>query len=185
MPFRLVAPDGVLYVINDTGVGGPDVEALKHRRSDLPPPKNFHQLFGWADAVPHGKRGKALDWQLLKDVKWAEFDGVFIPLVGSASNALKIFNTHCGTSHILDGRFRHLYSGQRPFEGGWRLTEGMPASASVLADGDSLVGLRVGSEARSRAAARAAIARMRPVPMMPSCGDPTSQAAQARLYISI
>ena len=131
MPFRLVAPDGVLYVINDTGVGGPDVEALKHRRSDLPPPKNFHQLFGWADAVPHGKRCKAVHWQLLEDVKWAEFDGVFIPLVGSASNALKIFNTHCGTSHILDGRFRHLYSGQRPFEGGWRLTERRNAGIGI------------------------------------------------------
>ena len=76
MVLRLVAPDGVLYVINDTGVGGPDVAALEQRRSDLPPPKNLHQLCGWAGAVPHGKRSKAENWQRLEDVKWAEFNGV-------------------------------------------------------------------------------------------------------------
>ena len=182
MVYRLVAPDGVLYMINDTGIGGPDVEALKQHRSDLPPPKNLNQLFGWAGAVPHGKRGKAVDWQLLKDVKWAEFNGVYIPLVGSAQNALRIFNKHCGACHVLDGKFRHFFSGQRAFEGGWQVKEQMPASASFVADGGSLVGLPAG---RSYAAAFAATAMLHPVPMMPSCGAPTAQAAQARLYFTV
>ena len=37
---KLVAPDGVLFVINDTEPGQADAAALAKRRADLPPLKN-------------------------------------------------------------------------------------------------------------------------------------------------
>ena len=77
---KLVAPDGILYVIKDTGPGQADVAALEVRCPDLPPKKNLNQLLGWAPA-PHGFRGVASNWQLLHDVKWAEKNGEYIPLV--------------------------------------------------------------------------------------------------------
>jgi len=45
---KLVAPDGILYVIKDTGPGQADVAALEVRCPDLPPVKNLNQLLGWA-----------------------------------------------------------------------------------------------------------------------------------------
>ena len=42
---KLVAPDGIMYVVNDTG---PDQADLAERRADLPPKKNLNQLLGWA-----------------------------------------------------------------------------------------------------------------------------------------
>ena len=41
---KLVAPDGIMYVFNDTG---PDQADLAERRADLPPKKNLNQLLGW------------------------------------------------------------------------------------------------------------------------------------------
>ena len=41
---KLVAPDGIMYVVNDTG---PDQADLAERRADLPPKKNLNQLLGW------------------------------------------------------------------------------------------------------------------------------------------
>ena len=41
---KLVAPDGILYVIKDTEPGQGD---LAERRPDLPPKKNLNQLLGW------------------------------------------------------------------------------------------------------------------------------------------
>ena len=150
---KLVAPDGIMYVINDTEPGQADVAALEKRRPDLPPNKNLHQLFRWTPG-PHNGRGIADDWQLLDKVRWAEKNGEYIPLVGSATNALKIFNRHCGTSHSLNASFYKLLSGSRGFQGWKRMPDGqMPAAALSLADGSSLVGLR---RARSRAQARAA-----------------------------
>ena len=43
---KLVAPDGVLFVINDTEPGQADAAALAKRRADLPPLKNVNQLLG-------------------------------------------------------------------------------------------------------------------------------------------
>ena len=89
---HLVSPDCVLYVISDTDPDGPDVQQLRQLRSDMPPPKNFNQLSGWTTG-PHGGRGKAGDWQHLDDVKWIDnSEGDLIPLVGSAKNAMQIFN---------------------------------------------------------------------------------------------
>ena len=85
---KLVAPNGVLYLINDTGPDQADVEALTRLRPDLPPLKNLYQLLGWTQG-PHNGRVKAGDWQLLHGVKWAERDGEYIPLVGSAANVLR------------------------------------------------------------------------------------------------
>ena len=137
----LVSPDGVLYVINDTDSGQDDLKALAALRSDLPPPKNLNQLLGWT-AGPHGQpRTVAANWQLLEDLKWAERDGVYIPLIGSATNALNIFNKHCKTSHIMNGSFRNLMSGYRPFDG-WNKSEHAPWGIHGLASGSSLVGLR-------------------------------------------
>ena len=48
---KLVAPDGIMYVINDTG---PDQDDLTERRPDLPPMKNLNQLLGWC-----GQAGRA------------------------------------------------------------------------------------------------------------------------------
>ena len=154
----------MLFVINDTEPGQADAAALAKRRADLPPLKNVNQLLGWLPG-PHGDRGMANDWQPLHKVKWAERDGEYIPLVGSAANALKIFNRHCGTSHIMSSSFRNLLSGCRTFDGGWtKMPDGqMPAAALSLADGSSLVGLR---RARSRAQVRAAIAALNPTPML-------------------
>ena len=165
---KLVAPDGVLFVINDTGPGQADVAALAERRKDLPPPKNLNQLLGWVPG-PHGARAMANNWQLLDKVKWAENDGEYIPLVGFAANALMIFNRHCGTSHIMTSSFRKMLSGDRPFEGGWiKMPNGQtPADALGLTDGSSLVGLR---RARSRVQARAANAALNPTPMMVEVG---------------
>ena len=166
---KLVAPDGVLFVINDTEPGQADAAALAKRRADLPPLKNVNQLLGWLPG-PHGDRGMANDWQPLHKVKWAERDGEYIPLVGSAANALKIFNRHCGTSHIMNSSFRNMLSGCRPFEGGWvKMPSGQtPAAAVGLTDGCSLVGLR---RARSRAQARVANAALSPTPMMVEVAD--------------
>ena len=140
---KLVAPNGVLYLINDTGPDQADVEALTRLRPDLPPLKNLYQLLGWTQG-PHNGRGKAGDWQLLHSVKWAERDGEYIPLVGSAANALEILNKHSGTAHILSATFRSMMSGFRVFDGGWRRVpdEELPALALSLGDGDSLVGLQ-------------------------------------------
>ena len=129
----VVAPDGVLFVINDTEPGQADAAALAKRRADLPPLKNVNQLLGWLPG-PHGDRGMANDWQPLHKVKWAERDGEYIPLVGSAANALKIFNRHCGTSHIMNSSFRNMLSGCRPFEGGWVK---MPSGQTPAAAGRS------------------------------------------------
>ena len=148
---RLVAKEGVLYVIKDTGTNQADIAALGVRRKDLPPLKNVHQLFGWT-VGPHGKRRTVTeDWQLLPDVKWAEKGGEYIPLVGSASNALKIFNKHCSTSHFLDSKFRNLLSGYRTFDG-WTRCEAdfTPDAAFSLADGACLVGLRSDTHGQSR-----------------------------------
>ena len=41
---KLVAPDGIVYVIKDTEPGQGD---LAERRPDLPPKKNLNQLLGW------------------------------------------------------------------------------------------------------------------------------------------
>ena len=41
---KLVAPDGIMYVFNDTG---PDQADLAERRADPPPKKNLNQLLGW------------------------------------------------------------------------------------------------------------------------------------------
>ena len=181
----LVAPDAVLYLITDTEPDQADVEALYARRSDLPRRDNLHQLFGWTPG-PHSGRKKATDWQLLHDVKWAEFGGYYIPLVGSAKNALDIFNQYCGTCHILDSRFRNLYSGYRAFEGGWRLKEHpkeAPAAAFRVPDGGSLVGLRDSSGARSRSQAREATAAMDPQPMMVDIGSGLAAAgARGGMY---
>ena len=139
----IVSPEGINYVITDVNVDGPDLAALKGRRSDLPPLKNVHQLFGWTQA-PHGYRAKVGDWQLLKDVRWAvNAADELIPLIGSAKNALKEFNRYNGTSFILDARFRKLMSGARAFEGWTRLPEGqLPEEVAGLRDGRSLFGLR-------------------------------------------
>ena len=177
---KLVAPDGVLFVINDTEPGQADAAALAKRRADLPPLKNVNQLLGWLPG-PHGDRGMANDWQPLHKVKWAERDGEYIPLVGSAANALKIFNRHCGTSHIMSSSFRNLLSGCRTFDGGWtKMPDGqMPAAALSLADGSSLVGLR---RARSRAQVRAAIAALNPTPMLVegTYGQPAAEGLAAQ-----
>ena len=45
---KLVAPDGIMYVVNDTG---PDQADLAERRADLPPKKNLNQLLGWCGPV--------------------------------------------------------------------------------------------------------------------------------------
>ena len=47
---KLVAPDGIMYVVNDTG---PDQADLAERRADLPPKKNLNQLLRWC--VPGGR----------------------------------------------------------------------------------------------------------------------------------
>ena len=102
----------------------------------------------------------ANNWQLLTNVKWAENDGEYIPLVGAAANALMIFNRHCGTSHIMTASFRKVFSGCRGFDGGWtKMPDGqMPADALSLTDGSSLIGLR---RARSRVQARVANAALK------------------------
>ena len=175
---KLVAPDGVIYVINDTGPGQPDLTALAERRRDLPPKKNLHQLFRWTPG-PHNGRGLADDWQLLDQVRWAEKNGEYIPLVGSATNALKIFNRHCGTSHSLNASFYKLLSGSRGFQGWKTMPDGqMPAPAMSLADGSSLVGLR---RARTLAQARAANAALNPTPMLAegAHGQPAAEGLAA------
>ena len=89
----LVSPEGILYVIHDTGVSQPGLAELRRRRPDLPLSKNLYQLFGWTEA-PRGRRGKAGDWQLLEDVRWAvNATDELIPLIGSAKNALKEFQS--------------------------------------------------------------------------------------------
>ena len=176
---KLVAPNGIIYVINDTRPDQPDLTALAERRRDLPPKKNLHQLFRWTPG-PHSGRGKADNWQLLDNVKWAEKNGEYIPLIGSSSNALTIFNKHCGTSHILNDSFRKLLTGQREL-GGWKkMPDGqMPAAALSLADGSSLVGLR---QARSLAQARAANAALNPTPMLVegTYGQPAAEGLAAQ-----
>ena len=87
---KLVAPDGIMYVVNDTG---PDQADLAERRADLPPKKNLNQLLGWCGSADVTSQ----TWQLLDKVKRAENDGEYIPLVDSAASALKMFNRHCGT----------------------------------------------------------------------------------------
>lgn len=141
----LVSPEGILYVINDTGVNQPGLAELRRRRPDLPPFKNLHQLFGWTEAPRGRHRGKAGDWQLLEDVKWAENASCdLIPLIGSRDNALKNFNRYNSTSYILDDRFNKLMSGKRVFEGWRQLVDvGVPHEAAALSDGSSLFGLRV------------------------------------------
>ena len=52
-----------------------------------------------------GGRDIADNWQLLEKVKRAENDGEYILLFGSAANALKMFNRHCGTSHSMSSSF--------------------------------------------------------------------------------
>ena len=153
----------MLYVINDIGPGQADVAALAERRKDLPPLKNLYQLFGWTTG-PHIGRDAAGNWQLLHNVKWVENEGEYIPLVGSASNGLQIFNKFCGTNHILNNSFRNLCCGHRPF-GPWTKVpndKAPPVAALNVADGNSLVGLR---RARSRGQARAAVAALNPTPM--------------------
>ena len=165
---KLVAPDGIMYVINDTGPRQADVAALEKLRPDLPK-KNRNQLLRWTPG-PHKGRGIADDWQLLDNVRWAEKNGEYIPLVGSATNALKIFNRHCGTSHILNDSFRKLLSGARELQGWKRMPDGqIPAPAMSLADGSSLVGLR---QARTLAQARAANAAL----VAYNCADVVSLA---------
>jgi len=57
---KLVAPDGVLFVINDTEPGQADAAALAKRPADLPPLKNVirepaARLAAWATRRPwHG-----------------------------------------------------------------------------------------------------------------------------------
>ena len=88
----------------------------------MPPPKNFNQLIGWTTG-PHVGRGKAGNWQHLDDVRWIEdASGDLFPLVGSAQNAMKIFNARLGTSYVVDASFRKLLSGERCFAGWCRLT---------------------------------------------------------------
>ena len=177
MAIRLVAPEGVMYLINDTEPGQEDLKALAVRRKDLPPLKNIYQMLGWTPSPRDTRRERAVNWQLLEDLHWAEYDGTHIPLVGSAKNALDVFNKACGTSHLLDSRFRNLLSGYRAFDGGWLRTKNAPDAAYSLADGGSLVGLPANSRARSRATARAAIAAMDPTPMWAG-GPPTIVADQ-------
>ena len=113
----LVSPDCILYVINDTDPNGPDVQQLRQLRNDVPPPKNFNQLSGWTTG-PHDGRGKAGDWQHLDDGRWIEdASGDLFPLVGSAQNAMKIFNARLGTSYTRWTRAStKLLSGERAFE---------------------------------------------------------------------
>ena len=145
MAMRLVAPEGVLYIVTDTAPGQEDLKALAVRRKDLPPLKNIYQLFGWTQSARNKRRAQAGDWQLLEDINWAENGGVYIPLIGSAKNALDIFNKHCSTSHLLDSRWRNLMSGCRAFDGGWLRKERGPAATFNLTSGDSVVGLRADS----------------------------------------
>ena len=49
---KLVAPDGIIYVINDTGPDQADLAALVQRRPDLPAKNNLHQLFRWTPGPP-------------------------------------------------------------------------------------------------------------------------------------
>ena len=176
----LVSPDCVLYVISDTHPDGPDVQQLRQLRSDMPPPKNFNQLSGWTTG-PHVGRGKAGNWQHLDDVRWIEdVSGDLFPLVGSAQNAMKIFNARLGTSYAVDASFYKLLSGERAFAGGWRRLTGREADearadARGRANGSSLLHLRAQGPASSVASAtseaggepavdpRAAGARMQPV----------------------
>ena len=176
----LVSPDCVLYVISDTHPDGPDVQQLRQLRSDMPPPKNFNQLSGWTTG-PHVGRGKAGNWQHLADVRWIEdASGDLFPLVGSAQNAMKIFNARLGTSYAVDASFYKLLSGERAFAGGWRRLTGREADearadARGRANGSSLLHLRAQGPASSVASAtseaggepavdpRAAGARMQPV----------------------
>ena len=95
---KLVAPDGIMYVVNDTG---PDQADLAERRADLPPKKNLNQLLGWCGPADVTSQ----TWQLLDKVRRAENDGEYIPLVDSAASALKMFNRHCGTSHTMSSSF--------------------------------------------------------------------------------
>jgi len=95
---KLVAPDGIMYVVNDTG---PDQADLAERRADLPPKKNLNQLLGWCGSAEVTSQ----TWQLLDKVKRAENDGEYIPLVDSAASALKMFNRHCGTWHTMSSSF--------------------------------------------------------------------------------
>ena len=176
----MVSPDCVLYVISDTHPDGPDVQQLRQLRSDMPPPKNFNQLSGWTTG-PHVGRGKAGNWQHLDDVRWIEdASGDLFPLVGSAQNAMKIFNARLGTSYAVDASFYKLLSGERAFAGGWRRLTGREADearadARGRANGSSLLHLRAQGPASSVASAtseaggepavdpRAAGARMQPV----------------------
>ena len=152
----LVSPDCVLYVISDTHPDGPDVQQLRQLRSDMPPPKNFNQLSGWTTG-PHVGRGKAGNWQHLDDVRWIEdASGDLFPLVGSAQNAMKIFNARLGTSYVVDTSFRKLLSGERYFAGWRRLTgreaDEARADARGRANGSSLLHLRAQGPASSSVA---------------------------------
>ena len=97
---KLVAPDGIMYVINDTG---PDQADLAERRPDLTATEEEPEPA--ARLVWPGGRDIADNWQLLENVKRAENDGEYIPLFGSAASALKMFNRHCGTSHSMSSSF--------------------------------------------------------------------------------
>ena len=146
----LVSPDCVLFVINDTNPNGPDVQQLRQLRNDVPPPKNFNQLIGWTTG-PHVGRGKAGNWQHLDDVRWIEdASGDLFPLVGSAQNAMEIFNARLGTSYVVDASFRKLLSGERCFAGWCRLTgreaDKARAEARGRANGSSLLHLRAQGE---------------------------------------
>ena len=78
MAMRLVAPEGVLYIVTDTAPGQEDLKALAVRRKDKPPLKNIYQLFGWTQSARNKRRAQAGDWQLLEDINWAENGGVYI-----------------------------------------------------------------------------------------------------------
>ena len=141
----LVSPDCVLYVISDTHPDGPDVQQLRQLRSDMPPPKNFNQLSGWTTG-PHVGRGNAGNWQHLDDVRWIEdASGDLFPLVGSAANAMKIFNARLGTSYVVDASFRKLLSGERCFAGGRRRLTGRAADEAT-ADARGRANARPGDE---------------------------------------
>ena len=155
MPTCLVSPDNILYLLEGSPSDGQDWKLLRRQRPDLPPVKNLNQLVGETEG-PHDGRGKAGNWQRLNDIRWVKRDGVFIPFVGMASNALKTFNAVLGTSYSLDDRFRKLFSGTRKLDG-WELSHTMPHQVWGLQSGSSLLGLRNRPDGNVVAAMKAAM----------------------------
>ena len=140
MPACLVSPDNILYILEGSPSDGRDWQLLRNQRPDLPPVKNLNQMIGETDG-PHDGRGKADNWQRLSDIRWVKHDDMFIPFVGTASNALKTFNAVLQTSYLLDATFRKLYSGERRLAG-WKKSLMPPHEVYGLQSGSSLLGLR-------------------------------------------